>query len=136
MVRIISPIYIYSLTVLFAALMEYHTTQDKEVATRIFEAGMALHSTQKEFVLRYLTFLISVNDENSERWICFLFYKAHLRPIDARALFERVIGTFTADESRPIWERWARYEHQYGDLEASQKIDKRMAEMYPNGSFA
>ncbi|KAE9411113.1 Suf-domain-containing protein [Gymnopus androsaceus JB14] len=97
------------------ALMEYHTTQDKEVATRIFEAGMALHSTQKEFVLRYLTFLISVNDENN-----------------ARALFERVIGTFTADESRPIWERWARYEHQYGDLEASQKIDKRMAEMYPN----
>ncbi|KAJ3761895.1 Suf-domain-containing protein [Lentinula raphanica] len=97
------------------ALMEYHTTQDKEVATRIFEAGMAQHAHEKEFVLRYLTFLISVNDENN-----------------ARALFERVIPTFTAEESRPIWERWARYEHQYGDLEASQKIDKRMAEMYPN----
>ncbi|GAW03677.1 cfia complex component [Lentinula edodes] len=97
------------------ALMEYHNTQDKEVATRIFEAGMAQHANEKEFVLRYLTFLISVNDENN-----------------ARALFERVIPTFTAEESRPIWERWARYEHQYGDLEASQKIDKRMAEMYPN----
>ncbi|KAJ3999710.1 hypothetical protein F5050DRAFT_880660 [Lentinula boryana] len=97
------------------ALMEYHTTQDKEVATRIFEAGMAQHADEKEFVLRYLTFLISVNDENN-----------------ARALFERVIQTFTAEESRPIWERWARYEHQYGDLEASQKIDQRMAELYPN----
>lgn len=45
--------------------MEYHNTQDKEVATRIFEAGMAQHANEKEFVLRYLTFLISVNDENS-----------------------------------------------------------------------
>ncbi|KIK71023.1 hypothetical protein GYMLUDRAFT_33130 [Collybiopsis luxurians FD-317 M1] len=97
------------------ALMEYHTTQDKEVATRIFEAGMGQHAKEKEFVLRYLTFLISVNDENN-----------------ARALFERVIPTFNPEESRPIWERWARYEHQYGDLEASQKIDKRMAEVYPN----
>ncbi|KAF5390357.1 hypothetical protein D9757_002906 [Collybiopsis confluens] len=97
------------------ALMEYHTTQDKEVATRIFEAGMGQHAKEKEFVLRYLTFLISVNDENN-----------------ARALFERVIPTFNPEESRPIWERWARYEHQYGDLEASQKIDKRMAEIYPN----
>lgn len=64
-----SVTYVYLFDVLtsgFAALMEYHTTQDKEVATRIFEAGMASHSKQKEFVLRYLTFLISVNDENSE----------------------------------------------------------------------
>ncbi|KIK50299.1 hypothetical protein GYMLUDRAFT_78535 [Collybiopsis luxurians FD-317 M1] len=97
------------------ALMECHTTQDNDVAIQIFEAGMGQHAKEKEFVLRYRTFLISVNDENN-----------------ARALFERVIPTFSAEESRPIWERWAHYEHQYGDLEALQKIDKRMAEVYPN----
>lgn len=53
--------------------------------------------------------------------------------IDARALFERVIGTFPPDRARPLWERWARHEYQYGDLAAAQKLEKRMAEAYPNG---
>src|SRR5216684_849890 len=53
--------------------------------------------------------------------------------IDARALFERVIGTFSPDRARPLWERWARHEYQYSDLAAAQKLEKRMAEAYPNG---
>jgi Suppressor of forked protein (Suf) len=56
-----------------------------------------------------------------------------LHRIDARALFERVIGTFPPDRARPLWERWARHEYQYGDLAAAQKLEKRMAEAYPNG---
>ena len=56
-----------------------------------------------------------------------------LHCIDARALFERVIGTFPPDRARPLWERWARHEYQYGDLAAAQKLEKRMAEAYPNG---
>jgi len=56
-----------------------------------------------------------------------------LQAIDARALFERVIGTFPPDRARPLWERWARHEYQYGDLAAAQKLEKRMAEAYPNG---
>lgn len=55
---------------------------------------------------------------------------------DARALFERVIGTFQPDRARSLWERWARYEYQYGDLEAAQKLEKRIAEVYPTGLFA
>lgn len=54
---------------------------------------------------------------------------------DARALFERVIGTFPPDRARPLWEMWARHEYQYGDLAAAQKIEKRMSEVYPNGEF-
>jgi cleavage stimulation factor subunit 3 len=50
---------------------------------------------------------------------------------DARALFERVIPTFSAERARPLWERWARYEYQFGDLEAAQKLEKRIAEVYP-----
>jgi len=52
---------------------------------------------------------------------------------DARALFERVIPNFSADRARPLWERWARYEYQYGDLEAALKLEKRMAEVYASG---
>ncbi|KXN88352.1 mRNA 3'-end-processing protein RNA14 [Leucoagaricus sp. SymC.cos] len=98
-----------------AALMEYHCSNDRQVASRIFEKGLDTFSGEVDFVLRYLSFLISVNDENN-----------------ARALFERVIPTFAPDRARQLWERWARYEYQYGDLEAAQKLEKRIAEVYPN----
>ncbi|CCM04957.1 uncharacterized protein FIBRA_07154 [Fibroporia radiculosa] len=96
-----------------AALMEYHCTKALDVASRIFEKGMETFHDEVEFVLRYLGFLISVNDENN-----------------ARALFERVIGTFKPEQARPLWERWARYEYQFGDLAAAQKLEKRMAERF------
>ncbi|KAH9483272.1 mRNA 3'-end-processing protein RNA14 [Psilocybe cubensis] len=96
-----------------AALTEYHCSDDKGVASRIFEKGMESFGDEIDFVLRYLGFLISINDKNN-----------------ARALFERVITTFPPDRARPLWERWARYEYQYGDLEAALKLEKRMAEVY------
>ena len=50
-----------------AALMEYHCgNKDVQVASRIFEKGMELFSDEVEYVLRYLGFLISINDENSQ----------------------------------------------------------------------
>ncbi|KAH7881852.1 hypothetical protein F5I97DRAFT_1818069 [Phlebopus sp. FC_14] len=99
-----------------AALMEYHCNKDggMGVASRIFEKGLESFGDEIEFVLRYLGFLISVNDDNN-----------------ARALFERVIPTFSPERARPLWERWARYEYQFGDLEAAQKLEKRIAEVYP-----
>jgi cleavage stimulation factor subunit 3 len=53
--------------------------------------------------------------------------------LDARALFERVIATFAPERARPLWERWARYEYQYGDLEAALTLEKRISEVYPSG---
>ncbi|KAL0575471.1 mRNA 3'-end-processing protein rna14 [Marasmius crinis-equi] len=100
-----------------AALMEYHCSGEKDVAVRIFERGMSLFGNDKDYVLRYLGFLITVNDSNN-----------------ARALFERVIGTFQPAEARDLWDRWARYENQYGDLETVQKLEKRMADVYPSES--
>ena len=44
-----------------------------------------------------------------------------------------MIPNFSADRARPLWERWARYEYQYGDLEAALKLEKRMAEVYVSG---
>ncbi|KAG6910176.1 hypothetical protein DXG01_012625 [Tephrocybe rancida] len=97
-----------------AALMEYHCSEDKSIGSRIFEKGLEFFAGEIEYVLRYLGFLISINDETN-----------------ARALFERVIGTFPAERARSLWERWARYEYQYGDLDAAQKLEKRIAEVYP-----
>jgi len=118
--------------------MEYHCNKDggTGVASRIFEKGLETYGDEIEFVLRYLGFLISVNDENScvpsfpRAAFCSLFFCS-----DARALFERVITTFPPERARPLWERWARYEYQYGDLEAAQKLEKRIAEVYPSGMW-
>jgi cleavage stimulation factor subunit 3 len=54
-----------------SALMEYHCNKDggTGVASRIFEKGLETYGDEIEFVLRYLGFLISVNDENS--WVPF-----------------------------------------------------------------
>ncbi|KAH9478817.1 mRNA 3'-end-processing protein RNA14 [Psilocybe cubensis] len=93
-----------------AVLTEYHCSDDKGVASRIFEKGMESFGNEIDFVLRYLGFLISINDKNN-----------------ARALFERVITTFEPNRARPLWEQWAWYEYQYGDLEAALKLEKRMA---------
>src|SRR6266550_3746874 len=54
----------------FKALMEYHCSDDKTVASRIFEKGLDLFGDEIEFVLRYLGFLISINDANSKLDIC------------------------------------------------------------------
>lgn len=54
--------------------------------------------------------------------------------LDARALFERVIKTFKPQEAKPIWERWSRSQYQYDDLEAVLELERRMAEVYPNGA--
>jgi len=53
--------------------------------------------------------------------------------LDARALFERVIPMFALERACPLWERWAQYEYQYGDLKAAQKLEKWVAEVYPTG---
>ena len=55
--------------------MEYHCNKDGGlgVASRIFEKGLESFGDEVEFVLRYLGFLISVNDENS-KLICISAY--------------------------------------------------------------
>lgn len=49
-----------------AALMEYHVAKQTVVANRILSVAMNRFSQEIDFVVRYLTFLMSVNDENSE----------------------------------------------------------------------
>lgn len=44
------------------------------------------------------------------------------------------MGTFQPDKARPIWETWANYEYNFGDLTAAAKLEKRIAEVYPDGA--
>jgi cleavage stimulation factor subunit 3 len=48
-----------------AASMEYHFTKATDVATRIYETGLKQFNEDADYVVRYLKFLISINDENS-----------------------------------------------------------------------
>lgn len=98
-----------------SALMEYHCSKDPVVATKVFELALKTFGHDEAFVVRYLDFLISMNDDSN-----------------ARALFERVIGTFTPERARPIWDRWSKYEYSFGDTIAIQKLESRLAETYPD----
>lgn len=49
-----------------SAMMEYHANKDSGVAIRIFELGFKLFSEDVEYVVRYLQFLLSINDDTSE----------------------------------------------------------------------
>lgn len=112
--------------------MEYHATKTAEVSTKIFELGMKQFASDVEFVVRYLGFLISINDDTSKCVTTQGILKLSTTS-DARALFESVISSFTPEKARPLWERWARYEYHFGDFAATQKLEKRIAEVYSNG---
>lgn len=49
-----------------SAMMEYHANKDSAVAIRIFELGFKLFSEDVDYVVRYLNFLLSINDDTSE----------------------------------------------------------------------
>jgi hypothetical protein len=49
-------------------MMEYHTNKDSSVAIRIFELGFKLFSEEVDYVVRYLQFLLSINDDTSEQF--------------------------------------------------------------------
>ncbi|CAD6968198.1 unnamed protein product [Tilletia controversa] len=97
------------------ALIEYHCSKDKNVATKVFELALKTFGGDEAFVARYLEFLITINDDSN-----------------ARALLERVIPTFPPERARPIWDKWAEYEYAFGDLESIHKMETRLAETYPD----
>ncbi|WVR05236.1 hypothetical protein IAU60_002248 [Kwoniella sp. DSM 27419] len=100
-----------------SAMMEYHSNKDSAVAIRIFELGLKLFSEDADYVIKYLQFLLSVNDDTN-----------------ARALFERSAIRIPASKARPLWDTWARYEYLYGDLSAVHKLEARFVEAFPNDS--
>ncbi|TIB95397.1 Suf-domain-containing protein [Wallemia mellicola] len=97
------------------AMMEYHSSKDSSVATKIFELGLKRFTTEIDYVIKYLDFLININDEGN-----------------ARALFERIAPSLPADKARPLWTRWASYEYFYSDLPSALKLEQRLADTFPD----
>ncbi|KAL7423926.1 mRNA 3'-end-processing protein rna14 [Cryptotrichosporon argae] len=100
-----------------SAMVEYHANKDAAVAIRVFEVGLKQFADDVDYVLAYLTFLLSVNDDTN-----------------ARALFERTAARVPAERARALWDTWARYEYTFGDLAAVRKLEARWAEAFPNDS--
>ncbi|GAA5996861.1 cleavage polyadenylation factor subunit RNA14 [Rhodotorula paludigena] len=97
-----------------SATMEMYWNSEPKVATNVFELGLKLFSEEPDYVLRYLEFLIEQNNANN-----------------ARALFERTVALLQPAQAKPIWDRMAEYEYQYGDHLAAQKMAQRYAEAFP-----
>ncbi|PLW18409.1 hypothetical protein PCANC_08861 [Puccinia coronata f. sp. avenae] len=98
-----------------SAMMEYHWNKEPAVATKVFDLGLKSFSEDVNYVLQYLDFLITLNDDSN-----------------ARALFEKTVSKIPPESARPLWRRWAAYEFIYGDKAASEKLNLRVAEIFPD----
>ncbi|KAJ1958397.1 mRNA 3'-end-processing protein rna14 [Linderina pennispora] len=90
-----------------AALIEYHVGKRPDVAGRLFEYYSKNYSDDTEYILQYITHLINSNDDKN-----------------ARAVFERFHAQ-AAGESKQLWDMFADYEYNYGDISAIEKLESR-----------
>ena len=107
-----------------SALMEWQCYRDPS-AVKIFERGMKLFPTDDAFILEYIKHLISIGDITN-----------------ARVVFESTIPKILAtvditkeqqqDRCRPLIGYMHDFESKYGDLAQIHKLEKRMAEIYPD----
>ncbi|KAI8324736.1 Suf-domain-containing protein [Martensiomyces pterosporus] len=99
-----------------AALMEYHVGKRADVAGRLFEYYSKNYADHREYILQYMRFLIDSNDDSN-----------------ARALFERFHSQSTGD-TKEMWDMFADYEYNYGDMSSISKLDKRYIDKFPDES--
>jgi len=119
--RLLSDMYAAS------ALMEHHCYKDP-AALRIFERGIKLFPDDENFTLEYIKHLISTDDVTN-----------------ARSVFETTVAKITSKpagipRAKLLYSFFHAWESQYGELNQLTKIEKRMAELYPEdpalGRFA
>jgi len=118
--------------------MEFFWNNDPKVATNVFELGLKTFSKEPEYVLQYLDYLIRTNNPNSMSFspLDSSALVLTLLPFaDARALFERTVALVEPEKAKPVWDRMAQYEYQYGDYLAAQKIFQRYSEAFPDGKL-
>jgi len=104
-----------------AALMEYYSSKDKNVAFRIFDLGLRKFSGSPEFILAYLDYLSHLNEDNN-----------------TRVLFERVLsaGTLEPRDSLEVWNKFLEFESNIGDLASVVKVERRRAGILEEAGLA
>lgn len=99
-------------------MMEFHKNNNADIAKKVFKLGVGQFGEDVEYISTYIDFLISLNDDTN-----------------ARAAFEKAVSKLSPEVARPLWDRWASYEYQFSDSTAIQKLDARMAELYPESAW-
>lgn len=100
-----------------AALMEYYSSKDKDVAFRIFELGLKRFGGSPEYVMCYIDYLSHLNEDNN-----------------TRVLFERVLssGGLTNQLSVEVWNKFLEFESNVGDLSSIVKVERRRSSVLEN----
>lgn len=97
------------------AMLEYYCSKDPVVATKVFELALKTFGPNEHLVVRYLKFLLSINDDTN-----------------ARALLERTVHGMPPEKARVVWMSWAEHEYSYGDASAIARLESRLHETYPD----
>ncbi|RHY48614.1 hypothetical protein DYB38_009968, partial [Aphanomyces astaci] len=105
-------------------LLEFHGgigDDGKQIALNIFELGLKKFIHEPEFVLSYVDFLGHTNDDNN-----------------MRSLFEKVLSVMPPAVSKPVWDRFIRFEQTMatngGDLTSVIRLEQRRAAALPDDS--
>lgn len=93
-----------------AALMEYSCTKDQAIACKTFELGLKKFNDCPDYILSYIHFMNSLNEENN-----------------TRVLFERVLTTCSLQpkDTVEIWNSFLEFEAGIGDLTSITKVERR-----------
>ncbi|KAK0673654.1 putative mRNA 3'-end-processing protein rna-14 [Cercophora samala] len=104
----------------YAAVAHMEWTIYKEPAGgKIFDRGAKLFPEDEDFALEHIKYLHSLNDFTN-----------------ARVLFERVVSRLTSKpenvhKAKQLYVYFHKYESQFGELAQISKLEKRMAELFP-----
>ncbi|GAV65335.1 Suf domain-containing protein, partial [Cephalotus follicularis] len=105
-----SPDCTYQVYVAYA-MLAFCLDKDQKVARNVFEAGFKRFMNEPVYVLAYVDFLYTLNDDNN-----------------IRALFERALSSLPPENSVEVWERFVQFEQSFGDLASMLKVEQRRKE--------
>lgn len=119
-----------------AAQIEHHVYGDKS-GPKIFEKGAKLFPMDDTFILEYLRHLISIPDITSKSAAKGVPRITANYALDARVTFETSVSRLTSKpetvaKAKKLYAFFHKYESKYGTFEQIKKLEKRMAELYPD----
>ncbi|KAK4497485.1 hypothetical protein PRZ48_011936 [Zasmidium cellare] len=106
-----------------SALIEWNSYRDSS-AGKIFDRGLKLFPTDEIFILEYVKHLVSEGDITNGRVV----FESTISKITNSAEFTQ---EQKRDKCRDLFVFMHDYESKYGDLAQIHRLEKRMAEMYP-----
>jgi len=101
-----------------AAMREYICNKEERTCRNIFDKGLKSFGSEIQFVLKYLDFVTTTNDD-----------------INTRVIFEKVLSDdngLSSQHALLVWNKFLEFEYSRGNLSAMHKVEKRRAMAYPD----